>query len=148
GAEGSAWRTSGSRDGAGFEDLLPQPILDLGGKVNHRRVSQVAGPRGVDGFDLGDAARTRRHDGDPIRQLDCFVDAVRDEDDGRPLALPYLEQLILHVFTSLDIERRERLIHEEKKRIDRQSTRNAHALAHAAGELRGVTVLEAGQADK
>src|SRR5262249_15351773 len=37
---------------------------------------------------------------------------------------------------------------QEKKRIDRQSTRNAHALAHTAGKLTGITGLKAGQAYK
>ena len=46
------------------------------------------------------------------------------------------------------IHGRERLVHQQDVRLDRQRARKAAALLHAAGHLVGKCILEAGQADQ
>ena len=60
---------------------------------------------------------------------------------------PQLEQLVLHQLARLDVERGERLVHQQDLRIEDQHLRQRHALAHAARELVRIAVLEAREAD-
>ena len=60
---------------------------------------------------------------------------------------PDLQQLLLHGFAGLRVERRERLVHQQDLRIHHQRACKVHALLHAARQLVGIVVLEAGKAD-
>ena len=60
---------------------------------------------------------------------------------------PQLEQLVFHQLARLDVERGERLVHQQDLRVEDQHLRERDALAHAAGELVRIAVLEAGEAD-
>ena len=106
----------------------------------------VVGSRGLREVDLDsapDAPRTRRHDDDPIRQIDRFVDAVGDEHDRRAMQLPNAKQLGLHDAPRLRIERAERLVHQQYLWLCRQRAGNANTLAHAAGQLVREFLFEA-----
>ena len=59
---------------------------------------------------------------------------------------PELQQLVFHQLPRLDVERRERLVHEQDLRIEDQHLRERGALAHAARELVRVAVAEAREA--
>src|SRR5215470_6260425 len=60
---------------------------------------------------------------------------------------PDLQQLLLHHFTGLRVERCEWLVHQQDLRVHDQRARKVHALLHAARELVGIMMLEAGKAD-
>ena len=63
------------------------------------------------------------------------------------LARPQLEQLVLHQLARLDVERRERLVHQQDLRVEDQHLRERDALPHSARQLVRVAVLEAREAD-
>ena len=79
---------------------------------------------------------------------DRFVDLVGDEQDGLAPLLPDAHQLGLHDLAGLRIERGERLVHQQDFGIDRERAGEIDALAHAAGELARIIVLEAFKADE
>ncbi|HJX22670.1 MAG TPA: hypothetical protein VJ454_16865, partial [Steroidobacteraceae bacterium] len=70
------------------------------------------------------------------------------EDHGLGRALPDAEQFGLHQAAGLGVERAERLVHQQDFRIEGERACDRGALLHAAGQLRGVTVLETGKPDK
>ena len=64
---------------------------------------------------------------------------------GRSISV---QQLLLQDFAGLRVERGERLVHQQHRRIHRQRAHQADALLHAAGELIGIVLLEAGEPDQ
>ena len=58
------------------------------------------------------------------------------------------DHLVLHVAPDQRVERRERLVEQQHLRVDGQRAGQADALLHAAGELVGVVVLVALEADQ
>ena len=95
-----------------------------------------------------DAAGPRRHHRHAVGEIDRLLHVVGDEDHGLGRALPDAEQLGLHQAARLGVERAERLVHQQDLRVDGERARDRGALLHAAGELRGIAVLEAGEADE
>ena len=70
------------------------------------------------------------------------------EDHGLGRALPYAQELRLHQAAGLGVECAERLVHQQDFRIEGERARDRGALLHAAGQLRGIAVLEAVEADE
>ena len=69
---------------------------------------------------------------DPIGEINCFIQVVRNEND-RHIDVPSdLQEIRLHLGSGLCIERSERLIHEQHSRLIGQSARNRDALFHSA----------------
>ena len=95
-----------------------------------------------------DAARPRRHHRHAVGEIDRLLHVVGDEDHGLGRALPDAEELRLHQAARLRIERAERLVHQQDFRIEGERARERGALLHAAGELRGIAVLETLQPDQ
>ena len=62
--------------------------------------------------------------------------------------LPDLEQLEVHPLAGHLIERAERLVHEQDRRVDGQRAGDRDALLHATGELPRVVAGEVGQLDE
>ncbi len=62
--------------------------------------------------------------------------------------LHQLQQFLLQDFAGLRVERGERLVHQQHRRVHRQRPHQADALLHAAGELIGIVLLEAGEPDQ
>ena len=60
---------------------------------------------------------------------------------------PQIEQLVLHQLTRLDVERRERLVHQQDLGIEDQRLRERDALAHAARKLVRIPIAEPGETD-
>ena len=58
------------------------------------------------------------------------------------------QQLVAHQQARLLIERAERLVEKDQAGLHHQRARDAHALAHPAGELRGIARREVGEADE
>ena len=72
---------------------------------------------------------------------------VRDE-HGRDVDLVVQPpQPLAQLGADLGVERAERLVEQQHARLDRQRAGERHALALAAGELRRVALLVAGEAD-
>src|SRR3954465_14701192 len=75
------------------------------------------------------------HDHHAVRDMADDVPIVGDEDVGGPeVVLQVLEQ-VEDLRLDRDVERRHRLVADDQLRIDRERTRDADALALAAGEL-------------
>ena len=64
---------------------------------------------------------------------------------GRSISL---QQLLLQDLARLRVERGERLVHQQDRRVDRERAHEADALLHAARELIGIMPLEPGEADE
>ena len=54
------------------------------------------------------------------------------------------QQFLLQHLAGLRVERGERLVHQQHRRVHRERADEADALLHAAGELIGIVLLEAG----
>ena len=152
----------GAVDGAGHAARAPRARVS---STSSRRESQIVAVELGElrrQPDLLDPARARQvdrrttsltvagpggHHHDPVGERDRLGEVVGDEDDGRAGARPQVEQLVLHELAGLHVERAERLVHQQDRRLVDQRLGQRDALAHAAGELVGVVVLEAGQAD-
>ena len=65
-----------------------------------------------------------------------------DEEDGRAEARPHLEQELLHQHPGLEVERRERLVHEHELGAADQRPRDRHALLHPARKLVRIVARE------
>ena len=77
-------------------------------------------------------------DRDAVAHLDRLVDVVGDE-DHRLADLPVqASELVLQPETRDRVERAERLVHQQYRRVGRERTRQADALALAAGQLRRI----------
>ena len=92
----------------------------------------------------------RRHHRDAVAEQDRLVDRMGDEHHGLALVGPLhqRQQFLLQDFAGLRIERRERLVHQQDRRVHRQRPHQPDALLHAAGELIGIVLLEARQPDE
>ena len=93
-------------------------------------------------------ARPRRHHQHPVGHRHRLVHAVRDEHGrARPLGLgrrdrPEMEQLVAHLLAGDLVQRRERLVHQQQRRIERQRAGNRDPLLHAAGQRVGPKMAE------
>ncbi|MDR8922584.1 hypothetical protein FEP54_01292 [Burkholderia multivorans] len=103
-------------------------------------------------LDLGDhAPRIRRQHQNPVAHEHRFLDVVRDDQhrlDRHAALRPQIEQIGTQRFGRQHVERGERLVHQQDRRIDDERARKAHALAHAARQLARIRVLEAVEADQ
>jgi len=66
-----------------------------------------------------------------------------DEDDRRPAGLPDVEEVVLLFILRQLIERRERLIEQQHRRLVGESPGERHPLGHPAGEAPRSVFLEA-----
>ena len=92
-------------------------------------------------------ARCHDHKYDPVRQRDCLFQIMGDEHHRGARTRPQGQKLVLHQGSSLHVERTERLVHEQDFRLVDEGLGQCHALAHAAGKLVGIMLLEAGKPD-
>ena len=87
------------------------------------------------------------HHDDAVGEEDGLLDRVGDEHHGRlGLDVDALE-LGLQIRPGERVERAERLVHQQHRGLVREHAGDRDALLHAAGELAGVLVGEAGEAD-
>ena len=76
-------------------------------------------------------------DGDAIRQRQRLGHVVRDDDHGLPQAALDAAKLRVQLGAGDRIERAERLVHQQHRRIGRERPRHADALTLPAGQLVG-----------
>src|SRR5687768_13581888 len=100
------------------------------------RPLDLEGPRTrqFDGDVGDDPSRAPRHDDDAVREEHRLVDLVRYEEHRLTRRVPDSQELGLHELSRLRVERGERLVHEEDRRIDGERSREVRALLHATGE--------------
>src|SRR3989441_886432 len=90
-----------------------------------------------------DPSGARRHDGDPRREEERLVQAMGHEDHGLARPAPDVEEPLAHEHARLLVEGAERLVHQEDLRVDGERAADRDALLHAPGELAGVLLREA-----
>src|SRR5438445_4320475 len=95
-----------------------------------------------------DPSGARRHDGDPRREEERLVQAVGHEDHGLARPAPDVEEPLAHEHARLLVEGAERLVHQEDLRVDGERAADRDALLHAPGELAGVLLREALEAER
>src|SRR5579872_2378118 len=135
-----------------FQDLLaeigPDGVVNIGEAGRLVDVEHVARPRQSHLADVLDGAGRAREDRDPVAERDRLDDVVRHEHDRSPGALPEPEQLVLQDQAGLRIERSERLVHQDDVHaVVDQCPHDRDALAHAAGKLMRIVMLEPLEAD-
>ena len=115
-----------------------------------RRVHHVerARPRQVDRRSSSDAARARRHHQHAVGEEHRLGDRMGDEDHGLAPLEPDALQLEVHLLARHRVERAERLVHQQHRRVVDERAHDRHALLHAAGELPRIAVLEAAETDQ
>src|SRR5437763_15636505 len=89
-----------------------------------------------------------RQDDDAVGEIYRLVDVVRHEEDRDAVLIAYLEDHILEITACLRVDRRERLVHQQDRRLVRECTCDRDALLHPARELPRVMIDEARQADR
>src|SRR5215212_9195877 len=109
-------------------------------------VDALSGQRRLDNRPYSSGAGAEHEN--PIRQEQCLVNAVGDEDNGRASLRPDFQEVFLQLLASLRIERAERLVHEDKNRLAHQRAGDADPLLHAAGELVRIVLEEITESDK
>ena len=112
--------------------------------------------------EVGDEARLRKavdsrrlvqlldlaavHHRDPVRKRERLGLVVRHVDERDAGVLLHVDELDLHLLAELGIERRERLVEQQHRRLRHQRAGDRHALLLPAGELVRIAPAEAGEA--
>src|SRR5262245_2368485 len=86
----------------------------------------------------GEFATGQHSDFRPERKRLAHV--MRDADDGLANLRLNAMELAVHLGPRQRVERAERLVHQQNRRVDGQSARNAYALSLSAGQFARVTV--------
>ena len=84
--------------------------------LGDRQVARI-GQTNVEAF--GDPPRLDPQHVDMARQVDGLVYGMGDEHDGLAGALPDLQQRLAHRIAGNGVERAERLVHQQHRRIER-----------------------------
>ena len=81
-------------------------------------------------------------------EVDALVDRVGDEDDGQFLRRPQLAQFVVQTLAREFVERGERLVHQQHRRLGRERAGDRDAHLHAARQLARIGLREGGEADE
>src|SRR5215831_16529298 len=103
------------------------------GRVDRELGEEAAGPRG--------------HYHDPLRQIDRLEHRMGDEDDGLAQRLPERQQVVVEAKARDLVERGERLVHQQERRLGDERARDRGAHLHSAGELTRIALRKAGKSD-
>ena len=107
-----------------------------------RRFERIVAVGDVDRDLVDDAAGPPAHHQHAVGQRHRLEQIVGDQQRGLAGALERLRQLALQHHAGLRVDRRERLVEQQHRRIDRERARQRHALAHAAGQLMRIVAGE------
>ncbi len=113
-----------------------------------RVVAERARARDADVEDLADPAGPGTHHDDAVGEQHRFLDGVGDEDRGRAERGVDVLQLDRQFLAGEGVEGGERLVHQQDARLRQQRPAQGDALLHAAGQLVGQALVEAGQPDR
>src|SRR5438552_11633853 len=128
-------------------EVVPDLLIDPRELRLETDLGDVARARQIDAVDALHRRRPGRDDDDTIGERDRLLKVMGDEDNRSACGGPQLQELVFHERPRLDVERAERLVHEEDARLVDERLRERGPLAHAAGELMRVVPLESRQAD-
>ncbi|GAV35428.1 hypothetical protein ROTAS13_03104 [Roseomonas sp. TAS13] len=121
-------------------DLAAEPVR-LAQEARH----EGAGGAGQDGARrvelLDPSGAQHRH---PVGDLHRLLLVVRDEDAGQAQPLVQFPQPAAQAFAHLRIQRREGLVQQQQRGLDRQRPGQGHALPLPAGNLVGIAALQLG----
>ncbi len=99
----------------------------------------------IDGQNLGDAARSWRHDHDAIGQKHGLVDVMGDEQDGAAEVAPDLQQPLLHAEPRLRVESAERFVEQHDLPTGQNGAHHGRTLPHAPRQGVRIMVQEVAQ---
>ena len=115
--------------------------VHLADEIRHERIGRLVVQR-ARRAELDEAAVI--HDGHLVRHGQRLLLVMRDVDHGGAEAALQLLQLDLHVLAQLLVQRAERLVHQDHRRLEHDRPGQRHALLLPAGQLgrlaRGVAV--------
>src|SRR5262245_31226377 len=94
-----------------------------------------------------DAAWPRGHYDDPLGEIDRLEHRMGDEDDGLAQRLPERQEVVVEAKARDLVERGERLVHQQERRLGDERARDRGAHLHPARELARITLREAGKSD-
>ena len=117
-------------------------------KVSPLSISKVRGRGSATSSRSTMRARTRRHHDDFVGEIDRFGQAMGDEHDGLAGCRPDPQQFVAHGHARLLIERCERLVHQQHRRVLHQPARDRDPLLHAAGQFMRMPLAETLEADQ
>ena len=115
-----------------------QRLAHLACQLGRAPVSRELGRPRTGQIDLDDPCHPsgpRRHHHDAIGQGDGLGHAVRDEDDGARALQPQLLKLRVERLAREGVERAERLVQQQHRRVADERPRQRRALRHAARQL-------------
>ena len=99
--------------------------------------------------DLGQhGARAVGHQENLVGEINRLIDVMGDHERGLSGLETNAAHLVLQRAARQRIQRRERLVHQHDFRRDRERTRDADALLHAAGQFGRALVLRSSQPDQ
>ena len=128
-------RTTSSRWKARFTSQAEVSASAGAGRTSGE--GDAVGARVARGGDVDDGthrlAGSAEHD-DAVAEQQRLVDVVGDEDDGRRMCTPCVDEEALHGGAGLRIECAERLVHHDCSRGTGQSARELDTLPHTAGQ--------------
>src|ERR1700730_11700379 len=94
----------------------------------------------VDHDDLLDAAGSCRKHRNAISKKYCFAQAVGDEHNGLAAARQQYRKVLAQDHAGLLVQRAERLVPQQDRRLQAERAGKRRALAHAAGKLRRIVL--------
>ncbi len=133
------WRTSAI--------LCAQLVHDVGEALVVGQMSRSRGRGKSTCLRQHDVPGPRAHDIDVVGKERRLAQIVRHQDDGEAQLLPEIAQHAPQFFARERIERGERLVEHQQRRLVDQRAAERDALLHAAGQLPRIAVAEALQAD-
>src|ERR1700732_906090 len=104
-------------------DMAPDPVAQASERVAAQHL-EGARARQRDVQPVHDPAGTRRHHHHLVREIDGFGQAMGHEDDGFAGRSPDSQQFVAHGHAGLLVERGERLVHQQHRRILHQAARD------------------------
>src|SRR5262245_5055619 len=134
------------QDTDGLEDAGDTPSVF--GEFRHVAHRKPARPWQVYGDDVFDAPRARRHDDNPVAEKHSFGDRMRHEHDGLARLVPESQKIDVELVARKGVESSKGLIHQQQIRIMQQCATDRDALAHTAGQVMRIQVLESVELDE
>ena len=108
---------------------------------------EVARARQIDRLGHDDVPGPCAHDVDVVGEERRLAQVVRDQDHGEAELLPQVAQHAPQFLAREGVERGERLVEHQQRRLMDQRAAERDALLHAAGQLPGKTLAEAVEPD-
>src|SRR5436190_4273401 len=111
----------------------PDRAIEIEESIGSTQLEEIAWPRQVDHVATDDAGgRSGRQDDDLVGEGDRLLEIVGHEENRPPAAgrgrIPQRQQLALHQMTGVDVQRRERFVHQQLASIENPVLRHRDAL--------------------